>query len=92
MHATSDGRFIMGTSSSLFNQALLQLPTSNESAAQVLVTSALTALSTSEEDIAVYPNPFRGVNASSNIAAPSPNLTLVDGVRCLLCVISNCSG
>ena len=70
----------MGTSSSLFNAILLNLPTANESVAQQLVESILQVFNNSEKDIAVYPNPFRGVNSSSSAVAQYTNLTLVDGV------------
>jgi lysophospholipase len=73
----------MGTSSSLFNQALLSLPPGN-STAQALLTTVLQAFNQSEEDIAVYPNPFRNLNASSNAVSQYDNLTLVDGVRLYL--------
>jgi lysophospholipase len=72
--------FVMGTSSSLFNAALLNLPSGNESAAQQLVESVLQAFNKSENDIALYPNPFKSVNSSNNSVSGDSYLSLVDGV------------
>jgi lysophospholipase len=69
----------MGTSSSLFNAILLQIPSANQSAATVVIEAILQVLNETQEDIAIYPNPFRGVNASANTAADFLNITLVDG-------------
>ena len=79
--------FVMGTSSSLFNQALVQLTASNASNSSGVpgfVTSAiqdiLQSLSEDEVDIARYvPNPFLGYNNKSNPSANDDQLTLVDG-------------
>src|SRR5271170_2829967 len=76
--------FIVGTSSSLFNQVLLNLPSGNESTAQSILENVLQVFSQDEEDIAVYPNPFKAINGSSNTVSTFPNLTLVDGVLPLL--------
>src|SRR5271170_1087143 len=73
-------RFIVGTSSTLFNQLLLNLPSGNESTAQSIVENVLQVFSEDEEDIAVYPNPFQAINGSSNTVSTFHNLTLVDGV------------
>jgi len=72
--------FIVGTSSTLFNQLLLNLPSGNESTAQSILEDVLQVFSEDEEDIAVYPNPFQAINGSSNTVSTFPNLTLVDGV------------
>jgi lysophospholipase len=65
----------------LFNQILLNLPSGNASKAQELLESVLQAFSKAQEDIALYPNPFKGVNGSSSTVSTFANLTLVDGVR-----------
>jgi lysophospholipase len=71
----------MGTSSSLFNQFLLNINSSGLDAILLDVAQAvLTDLSQDEFDIADYtPNPFFGVNPNSNPSARTRNLTLVDG-------------
>jgi len=72
--------FIVGTSSTLFNQILLNLPSGNESTAQSILEEVLQVFSEDQEDIAVYPNPFKAINGSSSTVSTFPNLTLVDGV------------
>lgn len=77
-----NGGFIMGTSSSLFNQIILQL--NNDTSAPDVIKSALqsvlTALGQSDNDIADYtPNPFEGYNNRTNPSANTNRLTLVDG-------------
>ncbi|KAI0151564.1 lysophospholipase [Xylariaceae sp. FL1272] len=74
--------YVMGTSSSLFNQFLL----TNISSYDVpdVITNALTSvleeLDDTEEDIAKWePNPFYKYNADSNPSADDTLLTLVDG-------------
>jgi lysophospholipase len=73
--------YVMGTSSSLFNQFILQLNSTGLSG--VLLTAAMAALSNlneSENDIAPYqPNPFYYFNNDTNRNAFSKQLTLVDG-------------
>lgn len=73
--------FLMGTSSSLFNQFLLQLNGTNiPSTLQNIFTRILTSLSVDNNDIADYtPNPFYHYNRASNPSANSTRLTLVDG-------------
>src|SRR5271155_3076453 len=75
--------FIVGTSSTLFNQILLNLPSGNESTAQAILEDVLQVFSEDQEDIAVYPNPFKAINGSSNTVSTFHNLTLVDGVHSL---------
>ncbi|KAG7663842.1 uncharacterized protein J8A68_002702 [[Candida] subhashii] len=74
--------FIMGTSSTLFNQFLLQINTTSLSSTVVsLITSFLTKVSNAEDDIAIYkPNPFfdTTIGTSAN-AANNNTLFLVDG-------------
>ncbi|KAL5344958.1 Lysophospholipase 1 [Pseudogymnoascus australis] len=73
--------YVMGTSSSLFNQFILQLNSTGLSG--VLLNAAMSALSNlneSENDIAPYqPNPFYHFNNDTNRNAFSKQLTLVDG-------------
>ena len=74
--------FIMGTSSSLFNQLTLNLDLSQvPSALRGLVNRTLTALDNGENDIADYsPNPFYRYNPTGNsYNANDKQLTLVDG-------------
>jgi lysophospholipase len=76
-----NGAFIMGTSSSLFNQFALQI---NNTDVPELLKSALRSLldsvGESNNDIADWsPNPFFGWNNQSNPGAQSKRLTLVDG-------------
>ncbi|WYZ44069.1 hypothetical protein EsH8_VII_000505 [Colletotrichum jinshuiense] len=74
--------FVMGTSSSLFNQFMLQnissagLPDFIQSA----LTSILSILDQDNNDIAQYvPNPFFGWNPATNVNANQTQLSLVDG-------------
>ncbi|KAF2468526.1 uncharacterized protein BDR25DRAFT_290244 [Lindgomyces ingoldianus] len=74
--------FIMGTSSSLFNQAILQLD--SFSGVPDLVKNALKGvldgLGADSNDIADYtPNPFYHFHNSTNPSAQAERLTLVDG-------------
>uniref|UniRef100_A0A8H7N417 Lysophospholipase n=1 Tax=Bionectria ochroleuca TaxID=29856 RepID=A0A8H7N417_BIOOC len=79
--------FVMGTSSSLFNQFLLQNITAKgesfglSSAIINVIEKILQNLSSGEDDIAQYnPNPFQGWNPTSgNPTANDDDLTLVDG-------------
>jgi lysophospholipase len=74
--------YIMGTSSSLFNQFILNLP--QQEGVSGLLTGAidriLTRIGRAEEDIADWtPNPFYGWNLASNSHSDDRTLTLVDG-------------
>jgi len=76
--------FVMGTSSSLFNQGLLLVNSSESSgpfsdALQSVFTSVLERIGRDEDDIADYPNPFYGWNNATNPNHNSTQLTLVDG-------------
>lgn len=75
-----NGGFILGTSSSLFNQFILRLNSTGVSGTLYkLANSILTDLDEEDNDIAVYgPNPFYGVPDGSSIANSS-FLALVDG-------------
>lgn len=73
--------YVMGTSSSLFNQFLLQV---NESSipqiAKTFVTKVLGAIGNENNDIAQYsPNPFYGYNNATSKNAQERQLSLVDG-------------
>lgn len=76
-----NGGFLMGTSSTLFNQALLGLSSSGtEGILHNFVTEALSGLAASDADIANYnPNPFYGIRNGSFTSANSHDLHLVDG-------------
>ncbi|KAL8979043.1 MAG: hypothetical protein Q9205_005531, partial [Flavoplaca limonia] len=73
--------FVMGTSSSLFNQFLLNADSAGlPSFAQSFVTDILESIGRDNNDIADYsPNPFYGYHNSTNRNAQSGRLTLVDG-------------
>ena len=76
--------YVMGTSSSLFNQFLLNNISSLDTSIPKVVVSAITrildTLSDDNNDIAQYaPNPFFNYNPSTNPSASSPELSLVDG-------------
>ena len=72
----------MGTSSSLFNQFILQINTTSlSSTIKSLLTSILQDLSNDDNDIAVYkPNPFKDSDvAGSKSIASNDTLYLCDG-------------
>ncbi|KAM9932939.1 hypothetical protein OXX80_007446 [Metschnikowia pulcherrima] len=74
--------FIMGTSSSLFNQFVLRINTTSLSSTfKSLISSFLEDLSSEEDDIAVYkPNPFQHYEeAGIKSIVESDTLYLVDG-------------
>lgn len=74
--------YIMGTSSTLFNQFVLQINTTSlSSTLKSLITSFLDDVSDKEDDIAIYkPNPFKGVEeASVQTIVNNDTLYLVDG-------------
>ncbi|ODA83995.1 hypothetical protein RJ55_02513 [Drechmeria coniospora] len=77
--------FVMGTSSSLFNQAFLQL--GKVSAGPDFLLNALNEslgnIGEENRDIASWPNPFYKLSAGSNINANASLLTLVDGGEAL---------
>ncbi|KAI5238659.1 hypothetical protein E4T43_07253 [Aureobasidium subglaciale] len=70
--------FIMGTSSSLFNQAFLLINGSTNILTSA-VSSTLEKVGVANQDIASYPNPFYHYNNGTNEMAYNPELTLVDG-------------
>ena len=75
----------MGTSSSLFNQAVIELNNTNVTsqalnALKSSLTSILTSVGEANNDIAIYyPNPFYRYQPSTNENAQTQLLTLVDG-------------
>ncbi|KAG5421251.1 plb1 [Candida metapsilosis] len=74
--------FIMGTSSSLFNQVLLQLGNYDiNSVIKTILTGLLSRISDAEWDIASYkPNPFLGDQSGESVAmVRNETLFLVDG-------------
>lgn len=74
--------FIMGTSSSLFNQVLLQLDNySINSVIKLILNKLLTGVSEKEYDIAIYePNPFFGAeSANAKSIINNDTLYLCDG-------------
>jgi lysophospholipase len=74
--------YVMGTSSTLFNQFLLQNLTALNVPSVVIkaITDVLESLGNNNDDIAQYvPNPFLGWSNATNPGADSPQLTLVDG-------------
>ncbi|KAG8631409.1 hypothetical protein KVT40_000549 [Elsinoe batatas] len=73
--------YVLGTSSSLFNQILLAINSSG-AANPILsnaVGAAFNAISSGDEDIADYVNPFLGFNNDTSDVANDRQLTLVDG-------------
>jgi lysophospholipase len=73
--------FTMGTSSSLFNQFILQLNSTGLSGVVYdLALDLLTDLGTDNDDIAIYdPNPFANISTVNNSIANASYLSLVDG-------------
>ncbi|KAH7371932.1 lysophospholipase-like protein [Pyrenochaeta sp. MPI-SDFR-AT-0127] len=74
--------FVYGTSSSLFNQIILQMDNSDmvPDIVKGLLTNFLKQLGNASNDIADWsPNPFHGWKPETNPSAHSKRLTLVDG-------------
>ena len=73
--------FLMGTSSSLFNQGLLQINnTALRNVLKSIAASILQNLDQSSNDVSVYePNPFFHYNNNTNRNAQTETLILVDG-------------
>lgn len=73
--------FVMGTSSSLFNQIFLNLGSFNlPDFLTSVVTNVLTRIGKDQNDIADYtPNPFYGYHNETNPSHDHERLTLVDG-------------
>lgn len=77
--------FVMGTSSSLFNQALLQITSTSDVPGFLLdaINRTLEGLDRAQEDIALWPNPFYQYNSGSYENAGNRTLALVDGGEAL---------
>ena len=72
--------YVMGTSSSLFNEFLLQVgSTSLPTLAKDFISKVLGSVSSANNDIADYPNPFYGFHNTTSLNAQSKRLSLVDG-------------
>lgn len=74
--------YIMGTSSSLFNQFLIQLlgANTNSSIINNYVIPLLSSIGRENNDIAQYqPNPFYHYNNATNLGYDNKDLSLVDG-------------
>ncbi|KAK5987453.1 Lysophospholipase 2 [Cladobotryum mycophilum] len=73
--------FVMGTSSSLFNQAFLQIGNAQNipSFLSNVLNETLADVGDANKDIANWPNPFYRFNAATNENANTTVLTLVDG-------------
>ncbi|KUJ09635.1 lysophospholipase-like protein [Mollisia scopiformis] len=73
--------FVMGTSSTLFNEVLIELNASSvPTVVQNVLNSILSDIGFDNNDIAQYqPNPFYHFNNATNRNANSTELTLVDG-------------
>lgn len=76
--------FVMGTSSSLFNEALIEVNGANttglfSTALQDGIQAILKNIGQDDDDIADYPNPFYHYNNATNRNANDVQLTLVDG-------------
>ena len=74
--------FVVGTSSSLFNQGFLQINQGSPDVPDFFVralNATLANLSEQSSDIAVWPNPFFGYQPTTNRNANASNLDLVDG-------------
>ncbi|KAL4993256.1 lysophospholipase catalytic domain-containing protein [Aspergillus recurvatus] len=72
--------FVMGTSSSLFNQGLLRLNrTSIPESLKKALAPILEAVGQANDDIANYPNPFQGYQGSTAAISTRSELNVVDG-------------
>ncbi|RDW74258.1 lysophospholipase family protein [Aspergillus mulundensis] len=72
--------FVMGTSSSLFNQGLLRLnSTSIPETFKKAIASILEAVGQANDDIANYPNPFYSYSGSTAAISSRRELNVVDG-------------
>ncbi|OAA69096.1 lysophospholipase precursor [Cordyceps fumosorosea ARSEF 2679] len=80
--------YVMGTSSSLFNQIILRMesnpdkyqPKNIPKTVIAFITDFLTTLGNRSDDVADWtPNPFKNWNSGKNYVATSDSLTLVDG-------------
>lgn len=75
--------FVAGTSSTLFNGAYLSLNSSSVSgvASSIIknaIEAVLKAIGEDQNDVALYPNPFKGWHPDTNPLASIDDITLVD--------------
>ncbi|WWC92469.1 uncharacterized protein L201_007427 [Kwoniella dendrophila CBS 6074] len=70
--------YIMGTSATLFNSALLQINDSESTIATNLIEKFLTDLGEDQYDISRVPNPYANYNPSGNPLSEFEYITLVD--------------
>ncbi|KAH6683622.1 lysophospholipase [Plectosphaerella plurivora] len=77
--------FVMGTSSSLFNQAFLQIQDQPDMQDELMqdLNETLLLLGEANKDVANWPNPFYQFNAGDNSNIDSTIVTLVDGGEAL---------
>ncbi|KAK8850671.1 hypothetical protein IAR55_004591 [Kwoniella newhampshirensis] len=71
--------FVMGSSATLFNGALLEINSSDSSLINTFVTDFLRDLGEDQYDVARVPNSFAGYNSGQNPTADLEYITLVDG-------------
>lgn len=73
--------FVIGTSSSLFNQAFLQVQSASKAPDFFLeqLNRTLARIGRENNDVSLWPNPFYQYNVGSNRNANFSTLTLVDG-------------
>ncbi|PVH77970.1 lysophospholipase [Cadophora sp. DSE1049] len=72
--------FVIGTSSSLFNAAYLQINnTDAPQRAKDAISNTLRQIGEENNDISDWPNPFYGFHNETNLNAQSKTLSLVDG-------------
>ena len=72
--------FVVGTSSSLFNQFFLQINSTNiPQALANAISNILAQWGEQNGDISLWPNPFYGFHNDTNLNSQSEILTLVDG-------------
>ncbi|KAL4908707.1 hypothetical protein BDW74DRAFT_187287 [Aspergillus multicolor] len=81
MNGFDNAGFIMGSSSTLFNEFLLQIDSKDiPKVLEDVIGTVLKGLSVNHEDIAVYsPNPFHGYRESEADYAKTTALSIVDG-------------
>jgi len=73
--------FVVGTSSSLFNQAFLQIQNNPDAPDFLLrtINNTLARIGEKNSDVSIWPNPFYQYNVGSNRNSDFTTLTLVDG-------------
>lgn len=72
--------FVMGTSSTLFNDIITTLDSANASGVIIdAISSIVSALGDTDNDVALYPNSFANYEPSTNPVSDLQYITLVDG-------------